>query len=167
MPVLFYAACIVAMVTGQGTGLIVWITEYYTGIGYRPVRSISQSSVSGHGTNVIQGLAISLWFGLLSSTALTVLVIPAIFFTGMRSGYLAFVLCGVVWLLWSGRRWLGGIKLGFAALAAVVGAMLFWSTLTQSERRAGGIDHVAPLQKIPYGIARLMERGTKPVPAAR
>jgi K(+)-stimulated pyrophosphate-energized sodium pump len=42
------------------TGLIVWITEYYTGIGYRPVRSISQSSVTGHGTNVIQGLAISL-----------------------------------------------------------------------------------------------------------
>jgi len=42
------------------TGLIVWITEYYTGIGFRPVRSISQSSVTGHGTNVIQGLAISL-----------------------------------------------------------------------------------------------------------
>jgi K(+)-stimulated pyrophosphate-energized sodium pump len=42
------------------TGLIVWITEYYTGIGYRPVRSISQSSVTGHGTNVIQGLAVSL-----------------------------------------------------------------------------------------------------------
>ena len=42
------------------TGLIVWITEYYTGIGYRPVRSISQASVTGHGTNVIQGLAISL-----------------------------------------------------------------------------------------------------------
>ena len=42
------------------TGLIVWITEYYTGVGYRPVRSISQASVTGHGTNVIQGLAISL-----------------------------------------------------------------------------------------------------------
>ncbi|MEL6873164.1 MAG: sodium/proton-translocating pyrophosphatase, partial [Pseudomonadota bacterium] len=42
------------------TGLIVWITEYYTGIGFRPVRSISQASVTGHGTNVIQGLAISL-----------------------------------------------------------------------------------------------------------
>ena len=42
------------------TGLIVWITEYYTGIGYRPVKSISQASVTGHGTNVIQGLAVSL-----------------------------------------------------------------------------------------------------------
>ncbi|MEM1371014.1 MAG: sodium-translocating pyrophosphatase [Pseudomonadota bacterium] len=42
------------------TGLIVWITEYYTGIGFRPVREISQASVTGHGTNVISGLAISL-----------------------------------------------------------------------------------------------------------
>ncbi len=42
------------------TGLIVSITEYYTGIGFRPVRSIAQSSVTGHGTNVIQGLAVSL-----------------------------------------------------------------------------------------------------------
>ncbi|QEN87105.1 sodium-translocating pyrophosphatase [Labrys sp. KNU-23] len=54
------------------TGLIVWITEYYTGIGYRPVRQISQASVTGHGTNVIQGLAVSL-----EATALPTIVIVA------------------------------------------------------------------------------------------
>jgi K(+)-stimulated pyrophosphate-energized sodium pump len=54
------------------TGLIVWITEYYTGVGKRPVRSISQASVTGHGTNVIQGLAVSL-----EACALPTLVIVA------------------------------------------------------------------------------------------
>ncbi len=54
------------------TGLIVWITEYYTGVGKRPVVSISQASVTGHGTNVIQGLAVSL-----EATALPTLVIVA------------------------------------------------------------------------------------------
>src|SRR6267378_4232453 len=42
------------------TGLIIWITEYYTGTEYRPVKSIAKSSITGHGTNVIQGLAISM-----------------------------------------------------------------------------------------------------------
>ena len=54
------------------TGLIIWVTEYYTGTNYRPVQSIAQSSTTGHGTNVIQGLAISL-----EATALPAIIIVA------------------------------------------------------------------------------------------
>ena len=54
------------------TGLLIWITEYYTGTNYRPVRSVAQSSTTGHGTNVIQGLAISM-----EATAIPALIIVA------------------------------------------------------------------------------------------
>jgi K(+)-stimulated pyrophosphate-energized sodium pump len=65
---LFYCGIVGLIVTG----LIVVITEYYTGTGKRPVVSIAQASVTGHGTNVIQGLAVSL-----EATALPALVIVA------------------------------------------------------------------------------------------
>ena len=54
------------------TGLLIWITEYYTGTNYRPVKSVAQSSTTGHGTNVIQGLAISM-----EATAIPALIIVA------------------------------------------------------------------------------------------
>ena len=68
------------------TGLLVWITEYYTSTEFRPVRSIARSSTTGHGTNVIQGLAISM-----EATALPVLVISA----GILLSYLAAGLYGI------------------------------------------------------------------------
>ena len=49
------------------------ITEYYTGTGYRPVKSVALSSTTGHGTNVIQGLAVSI------ATAIPALIIVAEF----------------------------------------------------------------------------------------
>jgi K(+)-stimulated pyrophosphate-energized sodium pump len=68
------------------TALLVWITEYYTGTGHRPVTSVAKSSTTGHATNIIQGLAVSM-----EATALPVIVIAV----GIIASFLAAGLFGV------------------------------------------------------------------------
>ncbi|MBR1944321.1 MAG: sodium-translocating pyrophosphatase [Alphaproteobacteria bacterium] len=75
--------CFIGMVV---TGLLVWITEFYTSTNYRPVQSVAQASETGHGTNVIQGLAVSM-----EATALPTIVICA----GIICSYLSAGLFGI------------------------------------------------------------------------
>ena len=65
------------------TGLIVWITEYYTGTAYRPVKSVAKSSESGHGTNVIQGLAVSMEATALPAIVIVVAIVTAYNLAGL------------------------------------------------------------------------------------
>ncbi|ORE98646.1 membrane-bound proton-translocating pyrophosphatase [Aurantimonas sp. 22II-16-19i] len=104
------------------TGLIVWITEYYTGIGFRPVRSISEASVSGHGTNVIQGLAVSL-----EATALPTIVIVA----GIISTY---QLAGLY-----------GTGIAVTAMLGVAGMIVALDAFGPVTDNAGGIAEMAGL----------------------